>query len=253
MNMQSFGIIGFPLGHSFSKRYFSEKFQKLHLNDCSYSEFPLEDIAQFPGLLLEYPALSGLNVTFPYKTAVIPFLTELSPESRQIGAVNCIKITNAGGRLNLKGYNTDVLGFEYSLKPLLQAHHQKALILGTGGAARAMKFVLDRLQIQNKMVSRSISNPETILYKEITEQQLAQTHLIVNATPLGMFPDSDTCPDFPYHALDARHLLYDLVYNPTETLFLQKGREQGCTVKNGLEMLHLQADASWEIWTNNEL
>lgn len=241
--MRQFGLIGFPLSHSFSKKYFSEKFVREQRSDCAYELFPLAAIEELPALLAAHPQLEGLNVTIPYKKQVLPFLhTRAFPEGLE--ACNCIRIQNG----QLTGYNTDAIGFEKSLLPLLQSHHRAALVLGNGGAAEAVIFVLKKLGLRVEVVSRQLHNRSTLTYPDITADTLAECHVIVNTTPLGMYPHTDTCPAIPYAALGPQHLLYDLVYNPAQTLFLQKGAEQGAVVKNGLEMLELQAEASWEIW-----
>lgn len=242
------GLIGYPLSHSFSKRYFSEKFDQEHLTGYHYELFPLENIQALPSLLKNTSNLLGLNVTIPYKQEVIRYLDECSDEARTIGAVNTIKIINH----RLYGFNTDVYGFEQSLRPLLQPHHQGALILGTGGAAKAVAYVLQKLQIYYTFVSRT-PNEAQLSYQSINQQVLSDYTIIINATPLGTFPNIDRCPDLPYGLLNNRHLLYDLVYNPTETLFLKRGKLRSTSTKNGLEMLHLQADKAWKIWTNPTL
>lgn len=239
-----YGLIGYPLTHSFSPAYFEEKFRRQQI-DAAYRLFPLADIALFPALLREQGALAGLNVTIPHKTAVIPYLGDLSEEAAVIGAINCIRLE--GGKTT--GFNTDVTGFRDSLEPLLQPHHEKALILGTGGASLAVAYVLNRLKVPFLKVSRRAGQGD-ITYEALTPSLLQEHTLIVNTTPLGMSPDTDSCPPLPYDAVSTRHLLYDLVYTPEETLFLTKGREKGAAIKNGLEMLHLQAEAAWNIWTS---
>lgn len=238
-----YGLIGYPLTHSFSPAYFAEKFEKLGIK-ASYRAFPLENIDELPALLAAHSDLKGLNVTIPYKQAVIPYLDELDATATGAGAVNCISIA-AGKR---KGYNTDVLGFLNSLKPLLAPHHTQALILGTGGAARAVAYALGSLGIKYTKVSR-LEMAGVLSYDELTAAVIQEHTLIINTTPLGMYPQIDAAPQIPYEALTSRHLLYDLVYNPLETKFLALGKDHGATIKNGLEMLHLQADASWDIWS----
>ncbi|ASZ11368.1 shikimate dehydrogenase [Chitinophaga pendula] len=241
--MKVYGLIGYPLGHSFSKGFFADKFAREGISGCVYENFPLADISAFPALLADQPALCGLNVTIPHKEVVIPYLDELSDAARHIGAVNCIKITE--GRKT--GYNTDVIGFSRSLTPLLQPHHTQALVLGTGGAAKAVLYALQQLSIGYTVVSRQAGN-HTIDYTAV-DAALLETHtLIINTTPLGMYPKVETAPELPYAALGSRHLLYDLVYNPAMTRFLEYGAAQGAATKNGHEMLVLQAEASWEIW-----
>jgi shikimate dehydrogenase len=241
--MRVFGLIGYPLSHSFSKGFFAEKFAKEGIRDCTYENFPLEDISQFPALLEQQPDLRGLNVTIPYKEAVLPWLDELSPAAEQIKAVNCIQF-HEGMKI---GFNTDVTGFKRSLQPLLKAHHTHALVLGTGGAAKAVKFVLQELNIPHIIVSRS-AQPGVITYEELDKANMEVHTIIINTSPLGMYPQTDAAPPIPYNFITKHHLLYDLIYNPAQTLFLTKGEEKGATIKNGHEMLVLQAEASWDIW-----
>ncbi len=242
IQVRLFGLIGFPLSHSFSKGFFTEKFSRENIAGCAYENFPIPDISAFPALWDENPALEGLNVTIPYKQAVIPYLDELTDAAKVIGAVNCIR---RDGKY-LIGHNTDVLGFGRSLQPLLAPHHTDALVLGTGGAALAVKYALKQLHIRYTEISRS--GPVT--YEAITPEMMQSHKLIVNTTPLGMYPNTDAAPPLPYEHAGAEHLFYDLVYNPPETLFMQKGMERGAAVKNGHEMLILQAEASWEIWNS---
>ncbi len=243
--MQSvYGLIGYPLSHSFSPGYFKEKFAKAEI-DAVYRLFPLANIKELPKLLAEHSSLSGLNVTIPYKEQVIPFLDDIDEAAKTIGAVNCIKINSN----KLKGYNTDIIGFKKSLAPLLQQQHTKALILGTGGAAKAVAYVLDKFNIDYKLVSSS-GKTDTIAYEDISTATVQEHTLIINTTPLGMHPNTDACPDIPYSALGEAHLLYDLIYNPEETTFLKRGKAQGANTKNGYEMLVLQAEASWDIWNS---
>lgn len=244
--MKIYGLIGYPLSHSFSKGFFAEKFEREGITDCLYESFPLPDIREFPALLAQYPGLCGLNVTIPYKEAVMAYLDELSPAAASIKAVNCIWFRD--GRKT--GFNTDVIGFKRSLEPLLKPHHNKALILGTGGAAKAIQYVLGTLQIPYKLVSRTAS-ATTISYDQLDADIMAEHTIIVNTSPLGMYPNTDAAPALPYQYLSSAHLLYDLVYNPAKTLFLQKGEAKGATIKNGHEMLVLQAEASWEIWNGS--
>lgn len=240
-----YGLIGYPLTHSFSPEWFSEKFAAEDI-DATYKAYPLENIGSINDLLANYP-LKGLNVTIPYKTGVIDFLDTLSPEVKVIGAVNCIDIRH-GKRI---GYNTDIIGFEQSLTPLLQAHHTKALVLGTGGAAKAVNYVLDKLGIERTSVSRNKSE-SNYTYEELTEDIIKTHTLIINTTPLGMSPNEDDAPPIPYDHLTQDHLLYDLIYNPGETKFLRLGKAQGAITRNGYEMLVLQAEASWEIWNKKD-
>jgi len=244
--MRRYGLIGYPLTHSFSQRFFTEKFQREGISDCSYSNFSLPKIGDL-GAVLADPALCGLNVTIPYKQQVIPYLHTMTPVVRDIGACNCIRI--ADGRL--AGHNTDVVGFERSLLRQLKPYHLEALVLGTGGAAKAVEFVLRRLGIRYRLVSRR-PRPDTpeIGYEQVDAQALAAALLIVNTTPLGMYPEVGKCPPLPYEVLTTRHYLFDLIYNPGRTLFLQKGEERGAIVENGYEMLVLQAEESWRIWND---
>lgn len=244
--MRLFGLIGYPLAQSFSKKYFTEKFLKEGIADTAYELFELENIQQFPPLLASHKNLYGINITIPYKQDVMAYLDELDDEAKQIGAVNCIKVDKD----KLIGFNTDAPAFEHSLKALLQPYHKKALVLGTGGAAKAVVHVLRRLSIRYQYVSRTVK-PGQLTYNELSEQVLDQHHLIINCTPLGSFPKTDTAPQIPYHLLTAKHYLYDLVYNPPLTKFLQMGQQQGAVIKNGYDMLVIQAELGWAIWNNN--
>ena len=244
--MKEFGLIGYPLGHSFSRNYFNEKFLSEGI-DAQYLNFEIADIALLPKILKQHPELKGLNVTIPYKQQVIPYLKELDEDAAAIGAVNVIKFIRKKGKLLLKGYNSDVLGFSQSIEPLLNAQRKKALILGTGGASKAIHHGLKKLGLESVFVSRS-AKEGGLTYQDITPAILQEYMVIVNCTPLGMYPHVDECPDIPYESLTSDHLLYDLIYNPDTTLFLKKGAEKGATVKNGLEMLLLQAFESWNIW-----
>jgi shikimate dehydrogenase len=242
--MTTYGLIGYPLGHSFSRKFFTEKFEKEGI-DAQYLNFEIPSIEEFPEIIKNHPELGGLNVTIPYKQQVMQYLDELSPEAKEIGAVNVVKVGE-----KLKGYNSDVIGFVNSIKPLLKAHHKKALILGTGGASKAIRYGLaEKLGMETLFVSRS-AREGIITYEDVNAEVLKEYEVIVNCSPVGMFPHVDECPTLPYEAMNENHLLYDLVYNPLETLFMKKGAAQGATVKNGLEMLHLQAIASWEFWGN---
>jgi len=244
--MRTFGLIGYPLSHSFSKKYFTEKFEQEHILDCRYELFPLEKIGLLESVLGN-PVLRGLNVTIPYKVQVLPYLQEMEEAAAGIGAVNCISIESRNGERYLKGYNTDAYGFETSLRPFLKAHHQKALVFGDGGAAKAVKYVLHKLGIEFISVVRTPAEG-CILYHDVTESLLDTHHILINTTPLGMSPNIESCPDIPYACLTGHHLAYDLVYNPEETLFLRQAAAAGASVKNGMEMLYLQAERSWEIW-----
>ncbi len=248
--MDKYGLLGYPLGHSFSKNFFNEKFENEGKN-AKYLNFEISDITGLPEVIDSNPELKGFNVTIPYKEAIISYLDSLSPEARAIGAVNVVKVVHKGKNTQLVGYNSDVVGFTNSIKPLLKPNHKKALILGTGGASKAVNYGLKKMGIETVLVSR-YERPNTILYSSITPEVVKEYNVIVNCTPCGMYPHDDECPNIPYDALDADNLLYDLIYNPDETLFLQKGKEHGATVKNGLEMLLLQAFESWRIWTEEK-
>ncbi|MBR4572206.1 MAG: shikimate dehydrogenase [Prevotella sp.] len=246
--MKRYGIIGTPLGHSFSPGYFNEKFHNEDI-DAIYEKYELPVITDVMGLVKYTPDLCGFNVTIPYKEKIMSFLDIVSPEARAIGAVNLVKITNKeNGERFLEGHNTDVIGFTRSIQSLLNPlYHKRALILGTGGASKAVGYALRQFGLDTLLVSRYHKN-DTITYDQITPELLADYTVIVNCTPCGMSPHFDECPSLPYSALTSHHLLYDLIYNPDETLFLKKGRAQGAITKNGLEMLLLQAEAGWEIW-----
>lgn len=245
--MDLYGLVGHPLSHSFSKKYFSEKFCRDEI-DAEYVNFDLPDIDRLPRLIQQNSHMRGFNVTIPYKRAVIELLDSVDPMAREIGAVNVVRLTtDAHGNRRREGYNTDVVGFMQSIGPLLQPFHRRALILGTGGAAQAVAAGLSKLLIPYTFVSRSASRAD-LTYADIDEIVLQEHQIIVNATPLGTFPDVETCPDIPYTLLTPRHLCYDLVYNPARTRFLELAARQGATVENGLLMLHIQADEAWKIW-----
>lgn len=248
--MDRYGLIGYPLGHSFSINYFNEKFENEGI-DAVYENFEIPQIEDIKEIIDAHPDLRGLNVTIPYKQAVMKFIKELSPEAKTIGAVNVIRIEHRGNKAVLKGFNSDVIGFVRSIEPLLNTYHQRALILGTGGAAKAVEYGLQQLGIESLFVSRT-KKQNAITYEGVTPELVKTHRVIVNCTPKGMYPNIDECPALPYEAIDNHHLLYDLLYNPDETKFLRKGAERGATVKNGLEMLLLQAFASWEIWNGEE-
>lgn len=241
--MRLFGLIGFPLTHSFSKNYFTEKFRKEGLDDCRYENFQLPAITDLPMLIAEHPGLRGFNVTIPYKQDVLQFLHERDDLVTRIGACNCVQIVNG----KLVGYNTDVMGFERSLLAKLQPFHKRALILGTGGAARAVEYVLAKNGINYISVSRT-AKPRAVTYEAITPAMFLEHLLIINTTPVGMFPHVNEIPSLPYDLLTPRHFLFDLVYNPERTLFLSKGEEKNALVQNGYDMLVYQAEGSWEIW-----
>ena len=248
--MDKYGLIGFPLGHSFSKNFFNEKFENENI-DAEYINFEIPNIEELVEILDVNPELRGLNVTIPYKEKVISYLDYISPEARAIGAVNVIRVTHKGNKLTLRGYNSDVIGFTKSIEPLLERFHRKALILGTGGASKAVNYGLKSLGLETVFVSR-YKRPGTIQYEDITPEVIKDYNVIVNCTPVGMYPKVEECPLLPYEAMNNHTLLYDLIYNPDRTLFMQKGAEHGATVKNGLEMLLLQAFASWDFWNGKE-
>ncbi|WP_439130496.1 shikimate dehydrogenase family protein [Polaribacter sp.] len=240
-----FGLLGKNIAYSFSRGYFTEKFKELDLENHNYVNFDLQQIEDLPSVIKENKHLQGMNVTIPYKQDVMGFLHELDKTAEDIGAVNTIKITKEG---NFKGYNTDVVGFENSILPLLQTHHKHALILGTGGASKAIAYALKKNDIKFKFVSRKPKNNQQISYDGLSEEIIKKYTIIINATPLGTSPDIEKCPNIPYQFITNKHLLYDLIYNPPLTTFLSKGKEKGAIVKNGLEMLQLQAEESWRIW-----
>lgn len=245
---KQFGLLGKNISYSFSKKYFTEKFKDLRLVDYSYKNFDLHQIDDFPLILNEnMDQLKGFNVTIPYKEQIFKYLDEVDADAKDIGAVNTIKVIDD---YRLKGFNTDAYGFENSLKPLLQGNEKNALILGTGGASKAVAFVLSNLKINFNFVSRVPKKNNCLSYKQLNEQIIKDSLLIVNCTPLGTYPNIKELPDIPYDFLNSDHILYDLIYNPSLTFFLQKGKEKGCTIKNGKEMLQLQADRAWEIWNS---
>jgi shikimate dehydrogenase len=264
--MKYYGLIGYPLTHSFSKKFFTEKFKTEHIADHVYDLYELKNLSDFPELLRANPKLCGLNVTVPHKIGVQRYMDWISPEAKEVGAVNCIRISAESPVLaafsgevgiqdhdfKLEGFNTDVYGFEESLKPLLKHQHKKALLLGNGGAARAVKCVLDKLGIEYILVTRR-SNKEHVLFEKLTKKMVEEHTLIINTTPLGTSPNIHECPPIPYEYITEHHLLYDLIYNPEQTLFLKKGLEKGAAIKNGFEMLVLQAEKSWEIWNSTKV
>lgn len=242
-----YGLIGFPLTHSFSKTYFNNKFESENIN-AEYINFEIPDIGDLMEVVAEYPDLCGLNVTIPYKEQVIPYMDEMDADAAAIGAVNVIKfIRSKGDNLRFKGYNSDIVGFSDSIRPLLTPQRDKALVLGTGGASKAVARGLHNLGVESRLVSRN-KKDGVITYGEIDAEIMATHKIIVNTTPLGMYPHVDECPDIPYEFLTSQHLCYDLLYNPDVTLFMKRAREMGAEVKNGLEMLLLQAFESWRIW-----
>lgn len=250
-NFKLYGLIGYPLGHSFSQSYFNSKFKAEDIN-AEYRNFELPDIGDLMELLSEEPLLDGLNVTIPYKEAVIPYMDKMDSVAAGVGAVNVIKFERGkGDSLSLTGYNTDVIGFSESIKPLLTPERKKALVLGSGGASKAVNYSLRRLGVEPQIVSRT-PREGVITYSDLTPGIMAEYLVIVNTTPLGMYPNIDRCPDIPYDLLTPRHLCYDLLYNPDETEFMKRAAANGAEVKNGLEMLMLQAFASWEIWQSSK-
>lgn len=248
--MEQYGLLGYPLGHSFSRNFFNEKFAREQIK-AEYVNFEIPSVDQLPQVLREHPRLHGLNVTIPYKEQVIPYLNELSEEARAIGAVNVIRLSRKNGKLHLKGFNSDVIGFSRSIAPLLQPHHRKALILGTGGASKAVRYGLQNLGLEVMFVSRT-PREGMLTYDGLTPEVMSDHTVIVNCSPVGMYPHTGECPVIPYELIGAQHLLYDLIYNPEETLFLKNGRERGAATKNGLEMLILQAHAGWDFWHSEE-
>ena len=248
--MDKYGLIGFPLGHSFSVSFFNEKFTNENIN-ARYINFEIPQIDELPEILASNPELKGLNVTIPYKQKVISYLDDISPEAKSIGAVNVIRITHKGKNPILKGFNSDVIGFTRSIEPMLEKFHKKALILGTGGASKAIEYGLNTLGLETLFVSRT-KRDGCITYDEVTPELVKEYNVIVNCTPVGMYPKADSCPDLPYEAMGSHNILYDLIYHRDETLFMKKGAEHGATTKNGLEMLLLQAFASWDFWNGEE-
>lgn len=247
MDKTKFGLIGRNIDYSFSRKYFKEKFKKLKLNSFSYQNYDLPEIGEFPFITYHREEeFVGFNVTIPYKESIIKYLHQIDKIAEEIGAVNTIKVTNDH---LLIGYNTDVYGFEMALKPLLESHHKKALILGTGGASKAVAYVLKSLNIEHKFVSRTPSSNADISYEDIVDDLMKSYNLIINTTPLGTYPTINESPKIPYEFITDKHLLFDLIYNPEETKFLQEGKKKGAKTKNGYDMLVYQAEKSWEIWS----
>lgn len=246
---KEYALIGYPLGHSFSERYFNEKFEREHIAS-RYTLFPIESLdteADMDRLMQALPKLDGFNVTIPYKQKVMKFLSSIDPEAAAVGAVNVVKVVRQADKYVLKGYNSDIYGFYNSIKPLLRPHHTHALVLGTGGASKAVVAMLRKMGIEYVYVSRT-KRDNALTYDELNADVMTRYTIIINCSPVGMAPNVDQCPDIPYQYITDRHLAYDLIYNPLETLFLQKAAHQGATIKNGLEMLYLQAEKAWEIW-----
>ncbi len=246
--MKTFGLIGYPLSQSFSQKYFTEKFEKESI-EARYLNFPIASINELPELIQQHPYIGGLNVTIPYKEQIIPFLDELDPIAEEAGAVNVVKFDWSNpDKPKLKGFNSDIIGFSESIKPLLKDFHTKALILGTGGAAKAVGFALKQLGLSYQFVSRTPKSDQQISYDSLNEEIIKENLVIVNTTPLGMYGDQSAKPDIPYEYCGEKHLFYDLIYNPEVTAFMAAGQKRGAAIKNGLDMLHLQAEAGWKIW-----
>jgi shikimate dehydrogenase len=250
--MRIFGLIGYPLGHSFSKKYFTEKFIAEGIDDCTYENFPIESISLFNKLLADHPGLCGLNVTIPYKTRILEYVDVKEECIDEIGAVNVLKIKRIKRDVKVYGYNSDITGIKDSVLPYVDINFRNALILGTGGSSKAVSYALRKLGLEVMLVSRK-RKPGILCYQDIDNHLLRQTDLIVNTTPLGMFPDTMARPDLKYELLNERHILFDLVYNPEMTSFLKMGQERGCRIITGLKMLYSQAEKSWEIWNNDDL
>lgn len=250
--MRKFGLVGYPLGHSFSKKYFTEKFIRENISDCQYENYPLTGIELMSELISNNSDIYGLNVTIPYKSVVIKYLDFIDEQARSVGAVNVLKLNRSGNKVVLKGFNSDIDGFRNSILPYLGDKVANALVLGTGGGAKAVCYVLGKLGI--KITSVDIVKLEGVLkYSEITDNILISNQLIINTTPLGMFPDIAGKPDLNYSCLNNDHILFDLVYNPELTSFLKAGKEQGCTIISGINMLYGQAERAWEIWNDDSL
>lgn len=248
--MKTYGLIGKNLSHSFSKDFFETKFEKEGIKDVRYLNFELNEIADLPNLITDHPEIVGLNVTIPYKISVCNFLTTLDKDAKFIGAVNTIKIKRKDDKIELEGFNTDAYGFYHSLHPYIKPVHKRALILGTGGAARAIIYVMNRFGISIQEVTRNPLKSQQMSYRMIDKETILNHRVIINTTPLGMYPNIDSYAEIPYQHLTKDHVLFDLIYNPSETLFLKMGKKFGASTINGLEMLQLQADRAWEIWNS---
>ncbi len=246
--IRQFGLIGKTLDHTYSKKYFEEKFLNEKINNCSYELFELDEIEELPGLIESIPELEGLNVTIPYKRSVLDYCDQLDDVALETGAVNVIRIIRMPGKFYLRGYNTDVFGFEHSTREILQ--YKNALILGRGGAAVSVAYALNNMGIRYKFVSRNPYDSNAIAYVDLNKEIMSKYHLIINCTPLGMFPNDKSFPNIPYQCLTEEHFLYDLIYNPEETEFLRKGRQYGAKTFNGMAMLESQAEKAWEIWND---
>ena len=243
--MNKLGLLGKDISYSFSRTYFKKKFENENIKNTSYENFDIENIDLFPSIIKNTKGLKGLNVTIPYKEQVIPFLDKVNKKAKAIGAVNTIRITKTG---KLVGYNTDCYGFKKTLKPFIKSHHKKALILGTGGASKAIAYTLDEMGITYQYVSRKLSDGVGFSYETLTEDDISDNQIIINATPLGTFPNIEDCPNIPYHAINEKHILFDLIYNPEETKFLKLGNKNRATTINGFLMLEFQAEKAWSIW-----
>jgi len=243
--MNKLGLLGKDISYSFSRTYFKKKFENENIKNTSYENFDIENIDLFPSIIRNTKDLKGLNVTIPYKEQVIPFLDKVNKKAKAIGAVNTIRITKKG---KLVGYNTDCYGFKKTLKPFIKSHHKKALILGTGGASKAIAYTLDEMGITYLYVSRKLSDGVGFSYETLTEDDISDNQIIINSTPLGTFPNIEDCPNIPYHAINEKHILFDLIYNPEETKFLKLGNKNQATTINGLRMLEFQAEKAWSIW-----
>jgi shikimate dehydrogenase len=248
--MREFGLIGYPLGHAYSQKYFEEKFKREGISDCKYQLYPISEISKIHNIISSQHNLIGLNVTTPYKELVIPYLNEVDDPILRLGTVNTIKITREGNKYHLKGFNTDVYGLKKTFEGFTLPEGSKALIFGSGGSGKTVKFVLEEMGIKSTNVSREPKNLSQISYKNVTEAVLRHHNLIINASPVGMFPKVDACPEIPYEHITSNHICMDLVYNPAQTLFLKKCADKGASVVNGLTMLYEQADKAWEIWNS---
>jgi shikimate dehydrogenase len=249
--MRKFGLIGYPLGHSFSKKYFMEKFSREQIKGCSYENYPLKTIGQLHDLILDRD-IEGLNVTIPYKSAVIKYLDWIDPEADAVGAVNVIRIKRSPAKTELIGFNSDIAGIRDTLFPVINPEIRNALVLGTGGGSKAVCYVLKEINVHYKLISRG-KKPGFLTYSEITPEIIINTQLFINTTPLGMYPDTTGKPDLKYDLLNRNQILFDLVYNPEMTSFLAMGKERGCTILSGLKMLYSQAEKSWKIWNDDSI
>lgn len=250
--MRKFGLIGYPLGHSFSQKYFTEKFSRENINDCSYDNYPLKHIELLPGLIAGNPELCGLNVTIPHKTAVLKFIDVMEPSIDEIGAANVLKFRRTGNNITVYGFNTDVTGIRDSITPYLRDNIKNVLILGTGGSSKAAAYTMKTMGMNVKFVSRS-GKDSILSYSDLSPDHFRSADIIINTTPLGMSPDISSKPEIDYRLLNEKHILFDFVYNPEYTSFLKAGKERGCTIITGLKMLYSQADQSWEIWNDPDL